>query len=141
MVDRGFTAKYLGEILSRTRRAVKVAIMDQTKMGGVGNIYASDALWKAEIDPRRPANELKETEIKRLHSTIKMVINKGIKHGGATASDDKFVNSSGLGGTYQNHFLTYEQTGKKCQRRSCKGKIEKIKLGGRGTYFCPVCQK
>ena len=67
------------------------------------------------------------------------VIEKGIETGGASYSD--FVHVSGLGGNYQEHFLVYDRGGEKCGRRSCDGVIEKVKLGGRGTYFCPKCQK
>jgi len=72
------------------------------------------------------------------------VINKGIKYGGSTAKDENYVNAFGKRGQYQTKFLVYEQTGKKCQRPACRkagARIIKIKLGGRGTYYCPSCQK
>ena len=68
-----------------------------------------------------------------------LLLKQGIKYGGATASDDKFVQATGLGGKYQEHFLVYEQVGKKCHR--CKSIIQKTRLGGRGTYYCPECQR
>lgn len=136
VVDDDFTLEYFKDFLSSTRRMVKTAIMDQKKMGGVGNIYASDALWKAKVHPKKRASKLSSDEAKRLHDALIEVVNKGIKMGGATYSD--FKDTQGLGGSYQDHFLVYDRDGEKCKR--CKGKIEKIKVGGRGTYFCPVCQ-
>ncbi len=136
VVDNDFTLEYFKSFLSSTRRMVKTAIMDQKKIGGVGNIYACDALWKAKIHPERRANNLSEEEVGRLYGAIVRVINKGIKMGGATYSD--FKDTQGLGGSYQDHFLVYDREGEECKR--CREKIKKIKVGGRGTYFCPVCQ-
>ncbi len=137
VVDKTFTVKYLAKILASSGRSVKLVLTDQAKLGGVGNIYANDALYCAAIDPRRPAREVKQ--IKELHQCLKKVINKGIKYGGSTAKDENYVNAFGKRGEYQTKFLVYEQTGKKCKR--CGDLIKKIKLGGRGTYFCPSCQK
>jgi DNA-formamidopyrimidine glycosylase len=129
--------KEFREILSKTSRNIKVVLMDQTKMGGVGNIYANDALYLAGIRPDRKAKSLDSTEIERLYKAVKEVINRGIKYGGASAAN--YVDTRGLGGTYQEHFLVYKQEGKTCDR--CGGKIKKIKMGGRGTFYCPGCQK
>lgn len=138
VIDPGFTVEYLEDVLSRSRRAVKLVILDQAKMGGMGNIYASDALWMAGIDPQRPANKVKKKEVELLHNAMVEVLNKGIELGGASYSH--FVDTEGLGGSYQDHFLVYDREGEKCLRKWCRGVIEKIKLGGRGTYFCPKCQ-
>lgn len=132
-----FTVENFQEKLRRTDRAVKLALMDQKLIAGVGNIYANDALWDARIDPKKPAKKLTDEEIKSLKRSVEKVIKKGIKYGGASESDYRQLN--GLGGSYQKHFLVYKQNGKICSR--CKRtKITKIKLGGRGTYLCPVCQ-
>jgi len=137
----GFTVKHLKEVLESSGRAVKLILLDQKKLAGVGNIYANDGLYCAGVDPRRSGKEVAKNEeaVRRLFRCLKKVIDKGIKYGGATASDDSFVNTAGLGGKYQKHFLVYEKEGKKCRR--CEGKIKKVKLGGRGTYFCHKCQK
>jgi formamidopyrimidine-DNA glycosylase len=132
-----FTAKKLFQQLMRTSRAVKLALMDQKLIAGVGNIYANDALWDARIHPKRPANSLTGTETARLAQSIEKVIRLGIKYGGA--SENTYRQLSGLGGTYQEHFLVYKQGGKTCPRCK-KAKIKKIKLGGRGTYLCLLCQ-
>ncbi|MCX6816406.1 MAG: bifunctional DNA-formamidopyrimidine glycosylase/DNA-(apurinic or apyrimidinic site) lyase [Candidatus Beckwithbacteria bacterium] len=137
VVDKEFTLNYLRKILKSSGQAVKIVLMDQKKMGGIGNIYANESLYCAKIDPRIPAKKVKK--IKELHQYTIKVINQGIKYGGSTASDENYVNALGKGGHYQEHFLVYEREGKKCSR--CGSEIKKIKLGGRGTYYCPGCQK
>lgn len=125
-------------ILSKTRRPIKVVLMDQARIGGVGNIYANDSLWMSKINPKRPANSLDKQEAKILFDNLITVLKEGIKYGGA--SELNFVNAEGKDGGYQNHFRAYAQKGKLCQRCK-KEKIEKYFLGGRGTFFCPACQK
>lgn len=134
----GLTLKYFKEVLGKTRRAVKVVIMDQSKIGGVGNIYANDALWLSQIDPAKPANALTDEEIKKLFSAIEKVLKDGIKYGGA--SELSFVTPDGSEGNYQKHFLAYGKQGTLCPRCK-KEKFTKTQLGGRGTYFCKNCQK
>ena len=124
--------------IGKTKRPIKIAIMDQEIISGVGNIYACDALWESRIYPRLPSNQLTSNQLSILLEKIKLVLREGIKYGGATASDAKYMDLHGLGGHYQEHFRVYDRTGLPCLR--CKTPIEKIVLGGRGTYFCPVCQ-
>lgn len=136
-----------GEFVKRAqkgKRAVKLVIMDQEIISGVGNIYANDALWEARIDPSRPINLVSNEEMKLLLDKIVLVLNEGIKYGGATAADAKYIDLHGLGGKYQEHFRTYDQEDKMCSRPECvekKSKIVRIVLGGRGTFYCPNCQK
>jgi formamidopyrimidine-DNA glycosylase len=125
-------------ILSKTSRAIKVVLMDQTKIGGVGNIYANDALWLSGIDPKRKANSLQTTETQELFKAIYTVLKAGLKYGGA--SELAFVTPDGREGEYQNHSLVYGHQGKICTRCR-KNTIEKYFLGGRGTYWCSNCQK
>lgn len=129
--------EYFSERLARTGRKIKQVIMDNKIVSGVGNIYACDALNMARIHPTRPANSLSKEEVARLLEALKHVINLGIKLGGATISDYK--NVDGFSGSYQDEVLTYGREGEPC--KNCPGIIEKIKIGGRGTYFCPKCQK
>src|SRR3989338_10607775 len=131
VVDKAFTVKYLDKILLSSNRAVKLVLLDQAKLGGVGNIYVNDALFCAAINPQTPAKKVRR--ISQLHLCLKKVINRGIKYGGSTAKDENYVNAYGKKGQYQTKFLVYEQAGKNCLR--CGGLIKKIKLGGRGTYF------
>ena len=112
--------------------------MDQKKIGGVGNIYANDALFLSGIDPTRKANSLSLREQSKLYESIIEVLKQGLKYGGATEMN--FVNVLGQGGGYQEHFLVYGREGKPCPN-NCGGIILKIRLGGRGTYYCPNCQK
>jgi formamidopyrimidine-DNA glycosylase len=139
VVDLGFTVEYLTSVLKKSQRAVKLVLLDQSKVGGLGNIYVGDALWKAGAKPTRSAATLKRTEIQRLHRACVEVIERGIVVGGASESTYKHIN--GMGGKYQEEFLVYKREGKACLREGCGGVIKKITLGGRGTYFCPVCQK
>ena len=111
--------------------------MDQKKIGGIGNIYANDALFLADIDPRRKAKDLSKAEAKKLFNAILEVLKNGLKYGGA--SELTFVNALGEEGEYQNHLLIYGKKGEKCS--VCGAIIEKIFLGGRGTFFCPKHQK
>ncbi len=126
------------QILLKSKVAVKVIIMDQARIGGIGNIYANDSLWMSKIDPKRPASSLTSEEQKELYDNIISVLKDGIKYGGA--SELQFVTAEGKDGGYQNHFRVYAQKNKLCQRCK-KEKIQKYYLGGRGTFFCPTCQR
>ena len=132
----GLTLVKFKEIVSSTGRAVKTLIMDQSKIAGVGNIYANDALYLAKIHPERKSNSLSDDEIKALYDAMEEVLKRGLKYGGA--SELSFVTPDGSDGKYQEHTLAYGKTGKKCTR--CVGVFEKITVGGRGTFFCPRCQ-
>jgi len=126
------------KIVSKTSRAIKVVLMDQAKIGGIGNIYANDALWLSKINPKRSAKELTEAEMKSLYDSIYKVLQAGLKYGGA--SELAFVTPDGSEGEYQKHTLIYGRQGEPCERCH-KAKIEKYFLSGRGTYVCPFCQK
>ncbi len=125
------------KILSSSKRPIKVVLMDQEKMGGVGNIYANDALWKSQIHPSRAANSLSEGEAKKLYDALLDVLKAGIEHGGA--SELMFVTPDGTEGNYQDHTVAYGRQGQLCQRCK-KEKMTKFMLSGRGTYICPHCQ-
>jgi formamidopyrimidine-DNA glycosylase len=135
---KDLTLELFKQILGKTKRPIKVVIMDQTKMGGVGNIYATDALWLAGINPSKQACQINSKEVEKLYDAIILVLKTGLKYGGA--SELSFVTPDGKEGEYQNHTLAYGHTGELCS--NChKEKITKYFLGGRGTYVCPVCQK
>lgn len=133
---KDLTEKKFAHVLSRSRLAVKPVIMDQARIGGIGNIYANDGLFLAGIDPRRPANSLTPAESKKLFDSVIKVMEKSFKYGGA--SELNFVNALGQEGEYQHHSLVYGKKGKECPNKN--GIIKKIFLGGRGTFFCEVCQ-
>lgn len=131
------TEELFMKLLKSARTPIKPLLLDQKKIAGLGNIYVNDGLWDAEIDPRRSAKQITEEEAKTLYKSLIKVLKKGLEVGGA--SELSYVNALGQEGGYQKHFLVYSQEGKPCKRDG--NPIEKIKLGGRGTYFCPTCQK
>ena len=125
------------EILKNRRTKVKVLIMDQKVISGIGNLYANEALFRAKIDPGRPANTLSDKERELLFKEIKLVLRQAIKYGGSSVDD--YVRVSGKKGNYTKFHQVYDRKGEDCFK--CKGKIQRISLAGRGTYFCPVCQR
>lgn len=125
--------------VGKSKRPIKLVLMDQTVISGVGNIYANDALWEAEINPRRPANTLNHQQMIALYNGVVKVLAEGIQYGGATAADAKYIDLHGLGGHYQEHFKVYDREGQECLRGN--GIVHKFVLGGRGTYVCPKCQE
>ncbi len=137
VIDESFTARYLQQKLANRTIAIKDAIMINQIVGGIGNIYASEALFEAGIDPRRPAKSLNLDELRRLVTASKQVIRAGVRAGGTTF-DGQYVDVDGLAGSYQNQLKVYGREGKPCVE--CQGKVKKIKIGQRGTYFCPHCQ-
>jgi len=136
VTDRRFTFEFFSNLINKTNKLIKQVIMDQEKIGGIGNIYANDALFLAGVMPNRRANSLSKNETKKLYDSIKIIIDKGIKLNGASVTN--YVDIKGMGGSYQDHFLVYKKDGDKCC--VCGSKINKMKLGGRGTYFCSNCQ-
>lgn len=137
VIDDTFTIDYFFDLLKKAKKPIKLLLLDQDKIGGLGNIYVNDALYDAGILPDRRANTLNENEVKKLYESSIKVIKLGIECGGASASN--YVHITGLGGTYQDHFLVYKKDGQVCRR--CGNTIRKIKQGGRGTFYCPGCQK
>jgi len=134
---KDLTLEYFQKVLKSSSVAVKPLIMDQKRVGGIGNIYANDALYLAKIDPKRPAKSLRSAELKNLFDAVHKVMEKGMKYGGS--SELTYVNVLGQEGEYQRHTLVYGRQGDICER--CGGLIKKYFLGGRGTYFCEKCQK
>ncbi len=135
---KDLTLEIFKNILSKSRTAIKVVIMDQAKIGGIGNIYANDALLLSKIHPKRAANSLTQNEQDALFENIIKVLKKGLETGGA--SELSFVHADGSDGGYQKYFVVYGKQGQVCPVCG-KEKIEKIVVGGRGTYYCPNCQR
>lgn len=134
---KDLTLKDFQNLLVRSNRAIKVLLLDQGKIAGIGNIYDCEALWLAKIAPQRKANSLQPKEEKKLFTAIEEVLREGIARGGA--SDNTYRNLYGGKGEYQNFFKVYGRTGKPCLR--CGTTIIRESLGGRGTFFCPSCQR
>jgi formamidopyrimidine-DNA glycosylase len=139
MPNKEFSVEYLKKIFAKTAKPIKLVIMDQEKIAGVGNIYANDALFEAKILPDKSAKSLSDEEIEQLREGIIKVLEEGIKYGGSSAGDEAYVNTEAEGGNYQNHSRVYQRDGEKCKR--CGGTIVRSKIGGRGTFFCDGCQK
>lgn len=137
VIDPLITPEYLFEKTAHRKVPIKQLIMDNQVVAGVGNIYACDALNLAKISPLRPAGTLSKEKITRLLRSMKEVVQLGIDLGGST-SDGKYVNVNGLAGKYQDVMRVYDRKGLACP--NCGAMITKIKLGGRGTYYCPNCQ-
>jgi formamidopyrimidine-DNA glycosylase len=138
-LDENWTWQALKEsLLKHPKMPVKVAVMDQSVVAGVGNIYASEALFLAGIDPRRKNNSLSDEEFKKLHNGIVESLEISIKHGGTTIRD--YVDAAGRKGGFLAFANVYGKEGLSCPGK-CGGKVEKITQAGRSTYFCPECQK
>lgn len=133
-----FSLQYFqAQIKSRPRSKVKVFIMDNKVVVGVGNIYSDEVCFFAKVRPNRPVGSLKEGEIKRLHEGIIRILTAAIKAQGTTFSN--YVNSNGEAGAYTRKLQVYGRYGKKCLK--CGGEVRRLKLGGRTSSFCPRCQK
>jgi formamidopyrimidine-DNA glycosylase len=124
--------------LFRNRKTpIKAALLNQSLLHGVGNIYADESLFRAGIRPRRQAGRLTHAELGRLRTALIEVLKHAIKLGGSSVSD--YVDAEGIAGFFQLHHNVYSRTGEPC--RVCKTPIERIVVGGRSTHFCPQCQK
>jgi formamidopyrimidine-DNA glycosylase len=124
------------ELFRGRKLAIKAALLNQTLLHGVGNIYADESLFRAGIRPKRMAGRLKRAELLRLHGAIQEVLRHAIELGGSSVSD--YVDANGVRGFFQLEHRVYLRTGQPCL--VCGTPIKRILLAGRGTHFCPVCQ-
>jgi formamidopyrimidine-DNA glycosylase len=136
-LERTFTTARLAEALAGRRAPVKAVLLDQRRLAGIGNIYADEALWRARIHPRRPAGEIAPDEIGPLRRGIRAALRAGIARQGATLSD--YRQPDGTRGAMQHEFKVYGREGEPCDR--CGTPIEKLRVAGRGTWYCPSCQR
>lgn len=135
-LDTLFTAALLGERLRRRRAPIKAALLDQRTVAGLGNIYVDEALWRARIQPLRPAETLDRNDLRRLHRAIRAALETGIARQGSTLRD--YRQPDGSSGGMQHEFKVYGRDGEPCDR--CGTPIAKTRVSGRGTWFCPTCQ-
>lgn len=131
-----FTLDYLKKTLANWGRPVKLLLLEQSKIAGIGNIYANEALWYAGISPMKRGRDV--TKVKELYESIKKVLTMGLEYGGSSAADEAFVNALGHPGKMQEHMVVYQKNGNPCPR--CGATITRGTIGGRGTFFCPKCQ-
>lgn len=136
-LEAAFDGQWLAERAKRRSIAVKPFIMDQQVVVGVGNIYASEALFAARISPRRSAQQVTLAEYQLLVAAIRKILSAAIEEGGSTVRD--FVGGCGERGAFQEQLLVYDRYHQPC--RSCGTLIERIRQGQRSTYYCPQCQK
>jgi formamidopyrimidine-DNA glycosylase len=135
-LSEGFTADLLVAALLNRKAPVKSIILDQRRIAGIGNIYADEACFAAAIDPRRLGATLTADETAALHAAIRDVLLTGVEQGGASFRD--YRNTGGNVGSMQKYVKVFRRTGKPCY--TCGTTIERVKVGGRSTHFCPVCQ-
>lgn len=120
----------------RARTSIKAALLDQTVVAGVGNIYADESLWGAKIHPQRLVYTITPVEFEKLYTELRAVMNLAIEKGGST--DKNYVNAEGKRGSYMDFARVFRREGKECPR--CSAIIVKFKTAGRGTHICPHCQ-
>jgi formamidopyrimidine-DNA glycosylase len=135
--DKEFHASYLYQKLKQTDRVIKLVLLDQSVVVGLGNIYVDEALFRSKIHPLRKASRIKKKECTKLVEEIKNTLTEAIQAGGTTIRS--YLNSLGEIGMFQLQLYAYGQEGKACKH--CGTLIEKMKVGGRGTHYCPNCQK
>lgn len=131
-----FSVDYLAKQMAGKRRVVKTALLDQAIVAGIGNIYADEALFVSGIVPQKLCATLTKAQIQQLHQSIIQVLETAIASGGTTFSD--FLNVQGINGNYGQVAWVYNRAGEPC--RVCATPIQRLKLGGRSSHFCPQCQ-
>ena len=139
VLSKDFNLEFFSKFVKKSKKPIKIFLMDQEKISGIGNIYANDALFLAKIHPKRRVDSLKKDEIKALFESIKKIIEQGIKHRGSSGADEAFVQLDGTKGEHQRFFLVYQQENLPCP--ICGTLIKRIKQGGRSSFFCPKCQR
>ncbi|MGH8231349.1 MAG: bifunctional DNA-formamidopyrimidine glycosylase/DNA-(apurinic or apyrimidinic site) lyase [Steroidobacteraceae bacterium] len=137
--DAAFDADYLYRITRRRRAAIKQVLMNGRLVTGVGNIYASEALHRAHISPRRTARRLSRADCARLVRAVRAALKAAIRAGGTTLRD--YVGTDGSPGYFRQRLYVYERAGRPCRGRACRGAIRRIVQGQRASYYCPRCQR
>ena len=135
-LDALFTVARLGERLAGRRTSLKAALLDQRTLAGLGNIYVDEALWRARLNPLRPAAGLDRAEVRRLHRGIQAALEHGLARQGSTLRDYRLPD--GTGGSMQDEFRVYGRRDEPCDR--CGTPIARTQVAGRTTWFCPTCQ-
>ena len=136
-LDATFTPRALARRLAGRRAPIKAALLDQRSAAGLGNIYVDEALWWARVHPLTPAGELTSDDVRRLHRGIREALELGLARQGSTLRDYRMPDGSS--GSMQDEFRVYGRAGEPCDR--CGTPIEKITAAGRGTSYCPGCQR
>lgn len=132
-----FTVERMKRMLAQTNRSIKTVLLDQKLVVGLGNIYVDEALFKSGIHPERIASSLTKKELIQLHHEIIQTLTEAVAKGGSTVRS--YVNTQGEIGMFQLELFVYGRNGEAC--KTCSSELERIVVGGRGTVFCPKCQK
>jgi formamidopyrimidine-DNA glycosylase len=136
-LDKSFTFKKFQGDLKNKKGKIKQVLMDQSMIAGIGNIYASEVLWQAKINPEKETCKISGKDLKKLYQSIKKILKLSIKLGGDSFSD--YRKPDGTKGNFDSVKRVYKRENQKCYR--CKTKIKRIKIGQRSTFYCPRCQK
>mgnify|MGYP001179871593 FL=1 len=137
-LSKEFNERHLKKICEKKKSSIKSTLMNQKNVVGVGNIYASESLFLAKVNPLKVSSQLSIHECNLIVKSVKKVLNKSIKQGGSSINDYAMV--SGKLGNYQNKLEVYGREGSICRKRTCKSEILRIVIAQRSTFYCPVCQ-
>ncbi len=138
-LGNGFSGAHLAEVFAGKKQNVKVSLLDQRNVAGLGNIYVCEALYRARISPLTPAGKVSKPRLEALAAVVRDVLNEAIAAGGSTLKD--FANADGGQGYFQHRFEVYGREGKPCPGDGCTGVVKRIVQGGRSTFYCPSCQR
>jgi len=136
-IDKDLTLEDFIQGLKKRNSLIKQNLLDQKLVSGIGNIYANDALYMSKINPKRKTHTISNSEYKSLFENVQKIINEGIEHRGSTI--DRYADLYGKPGSHQNYFRIYGKKNHKC--KDCGTQITFEKVQGRGTFYCPTCQK
>lgn len=136
-IEQDFDLEIFRGALKKSKKPIKSHLLDQTLVAGLGNIYVDEVLWRAKVHPASPSQSLKRAEATAIHEQTIEVLGQAVEKGGSTIRT--YTNAFGEDGTMQDFHQVYDKAGQACSR--CGSMIEKIQLGGRGTHFCPKCQR
>lgn len=134
-----FTSKYFRDVLKTSKKSLKEVLLDQTKVLGLGNIYASESMFMAKVNPQTPANKISAQKANVLFEKAREVLAESIAHGSTMNVNPENIDGSYYGGSYESHWRVYDRENEPCI--NCQTPIKRISQGGRSTYFCPKCQK
>lgn len=138
-LGNGFSGAHLAEAFAGKKQNIKVSLLDQRIVAGLGNIYVCEALYRARISPLVAAGAVSRPRLERLAAEVREVLNDAIAAGGSTLRD--FANAEGGQGYFQHRFDVYGREGEPCRGEGCDGVVRRIVQGGRSTFYCPRCQR
>ena len=138
-LGNGFSGTHLAAAFKGKSQNIKVSLLDQRIVAGLGNIYVCEALYRARISPLIAAGRISRPRLERLVAVIRDVLTEAIAAGGSTLKD--FANADGGQGYFQHRFDVYGREGQPCAGEGCSGVVKRIVQGGRSTFYCPSCQK